>query len=211
MKVDYSPFLRGDETLETVSEGTLKKRKFDQAKAASRKIGSGVFASKTEITKSQAREILVGRGVRNQHVLDTLLDLAEIAQEHNRIPYNTYLFSHGLRATLQSIETGIEQEAPAVTQDPVTGELINRTELYLLWDYGFFREPEMTFEAWLDLRHACKTSAFTLGRDVLGKDFHEVHQKWTDFFPQFNPDTLPADGKYTQEDAKKWMGQQGRE
>jgi hypothetical protein len=209
--MDYSEWLREGETLETVSSNTLKKRKHDAQQKASRKIGSDVFDSKTEITENQARDILVERGVKHQHTLDTILSLAEIAQQHFRLPYNKYLFTHGLRAALQSKEVGVEQEAPVVEVELVVGELINRVELHALWNYGFFRE-EMSFEDWLALRHSCKTSAFTLGHDVLEKDFHDddgPHGNWTRFFPQFDPDTLTPG--YSQEQSKAWMAKQNRD
>ena len=206
-KPDYSEFLRPGETLGSVPQGTLRKRKHDSKNREQKKVGAETYNSKVELTKAQARDILVERGVKNQHVLDVLLGLAEVAQEQHRIPYNKYLFTHGLRATLTSIATDKEQEGPVITDEVVPGELISRVELYLTWDYSMFRQPDVDFESFQATRIKAKSDWFFLGKELLEKDFHEKpHGAWRDFLPTFNPLTLPA--KYTQEKMKIWLGEQ---
>jgi hypothetical protein len=160
--------------------------------------------STVEITKKEARAILQEeRGLENQHVIEVCVELAEIAAHHHKLPFTSYLFTRGLLLTLKSREENATFDPPEPNSE-VQCELSTVKELYALWDYGYWRQPE-TFEEWLQVRDHAKRDAFFLGRDILGKDFHEVHKDWADYFPRFNP-TLKGD--YTQEDMKAWLAEQ---
>jgi Terminase RNaseH-like domain len=154
-----------------------------------------------KIGKKDAFDVLTERGIVNRHVQETVYELAELAAREHKIPFNDYLVRHGLRATLS--ESSLEDTGT----EAVTGELINHAELYALWDFSLNRHPEITFEKFLELRHVCKTDCFRLGKEILGKDFHDSpHGVWANYFPQFNPDTLRSD--YDQEAMKLWLDSQ---
>jgi hypothetical protein len=158
--------------------------------------------SKHEVSKKDARGILAERGIENSHVIDVLIDLTEEAARRHKIAFNEYLLRNGLRATLSVCDGN---ELPELTETrEIPGELISRKELHALWDVS--ASDLMTFEEFLANRHRCKTDCFYLGEEILGKDFHEVHQNWANFFPKFNPDTLKPG--YSQEDMKTWLDAQ---
>jgi hypothetical protein len=159
--------------------------------------------SKAEPSRKDALAIFADRGITNTHVQQMLYDLAEQAAHQYKIPVNDHLLRHGLHATL-AVLVG-EGLPPATENTVVVGELISQKDLHALWDFSLFRHPEISFEKFLELRQVCKTDCYELGL-LLGKDFHEVHRVWSEFFPRFNPDKLPRN--YDQEHAKKWMESQ---
>jgi hypothetical protein len=160
--------------------------------------------SKAEPSRKDALAILADRGITNAHVQETLFDLAEQAAHHYKLPVNDHLLRHGLHATLAVLDG---EELPQDSEDSeAAGELISKNSLYALWDFSMCCHPKISFEEFLSKRHECKTDCFYLGKEILGKDFHEVHKAWSNFFPKFNPDILPVN--YDQEDAKKWMDSQ---
>lgn len=162
--------------------------------------------SKREPTKPEAKHLLELRGLDNPHVIDRVHGLLVRAAEELGLPQNRFLFSHGIIQTLKSCEAKEGLPLPEIAAEQVTGELLNRAELYALYDASIAWREELSFEEFLSIRHTCKTDCFLLGRDVLEKDFAECHRVWTEFFPRFNPDTLPPN--YTQKQAIKWLNEQ---
>jgi hypothetical protein len=153
----------------------------------------------------EAKEILRSEGVRNPHVQDVLIENAKIAAVHYQIPYNRYLLKNGLRKTLADLKSEAF-DVPVIGEDEIIdGEILFKRDLYYLWDFGYFRQPAM-FPEWLDIRFKSKSSAFYLGKEILGMDFHELHQHWTEFFPQFDPRGLKP--QFSMEDAKAWLARQ---
>jgi len=156
------------------------------------------------LKKSEAKEILRVR-IRNPHVLDVCVDLAHVAASALKIPYNDFLLRNGLRATVAA-RAGDTTPAPVViANEVIDGEILYRQDLFALWDFGYFRHFE-GFDEWLAIRRKAKSDVFFLGRDILSKDFHEVHAGWRDFLPQFDPSGLKPG--YSQEDAKAWLARQ---
>jgi hypothetical protein len=153
----------------------------------------------------EAKEILRGQDVKNPHVQDVLIQNLKIAAAHYRIPYNRYLLKVGLRKTLADLKNE-PFDMPVIGEDEIIGgEILWRKDLWRLWDAGYWRQPE-TFEQWLEIRFKSKSSAFYLGKEILGMDFHELHQHWTDFFPQFDPRGLKPG--FSMEEAKAWLARQ---
>jgi hypothetical protein len=88
----------------------------------------------------------------------------------------------------------------------IDGELLNRAELFTLYDFGFWRQVDASFDQWLAARLKFKMSAFELSK-ILGKeDFGRVHAEWTDFTPRWNPIGLRPG--YTQKQALTWLDAQ---
>jgi len=172
-----------------------------------------VFDSKVEPSKSEAKKILAAR-IENTHVLDTVYDLLLLAAEELEIPANSFLFQNGVQAALKTRGTkrkSLEEKqvftAAETSSETVTGELLNRSELFALYDASLsWREPELTFETFLDTRQKCKRDCFYLGKEILNKDFAACHKVWSDFFPKFDPTTLPPN--YTQRQAIQWLDSQ---
>jgi hypothetical protein len=168
------------------------------------------FDSDLEPTKTEAKKILEAR-IENAHTLDTVYDLLIRAAEQLGISANAFLFQNGIMATLQSIEQkkkSFEEKKPQliaeIPDEPVVSELLNRSELYAIWDSSVSWCEDISFDEFLRLRRVCKTDAYELGL-LLGKDFDTCHKVWSEFFPRFKPDTLvPA---YTQKQMREWVDQ----
>jgi len=150
-----------------------------------------------ELKHREAVAILEQRGLTNTHVIQFCAELAERAAKAHKIPFNSYLLTHGLRATLA------KEKLTPVEKTEVEGEILYRPDLHALWDYGYWRHLEVTFEQWLETRLRLKSSAFALSQ-LLGKsDFGDTHRAWEKFLPRWNPIGLHPD--YTQQQGLAWL------
>jgi hypothetical protein len=167
---------------------------------------SFVFSSATEPNKAEAKRLLSER-IQNQHVLDFCYDLALNAAEQNGVSPNRFYFQNGYRKTIASLEAKAPQTLEAIPADEeVEGEILYRADLYALFDYGFWRHPDVSFEQWLADRRKFKSSAFEMSK-ILGKeDFGAKHEEWTTFAPRWNPVGLRPG--YTQKQALTWLDSQ---
>jgi Terminase RNaseH-like domain len=171
-----------------------------------------VYNSKDEPTKSAAKELIEGRGVKAPHVVDTVYRLLLRAAEDHGIPANRFLFANGLQAALRSRDKRAAQPADLIAAENVPGELLTRAELFALYDASMSQEmsmtspQEMTFEEFLEVRLRCKSDTYYLGKHIFENDFSTCHVTWRDFFPKWDPTTLPAN--YTQKQAIDWLGKQ---
>jgi predicted phage terminase large subunit-like protein len=171
---------------------------------AKKKAQSFVYTSKLVATKSEALELLEQRIV-NPHVREVCYDLGLDAAEATGIIPNKFYWQNGLTQALASKETGEARPLELDHAAEVDGEVIHRGDLYAIFDYSFsWREPGIDFESFIEQRHLLKTDAYWLGL-YLGKDFHECHKVWADFFPRLKPTLRP---KYSQNDMKQWLGEQ---
>jgi hypothetical protein len=201
---DWSPYLEKGETLETVTQDTLWKRKSRGEARTKKSAEDAKYNSKIIPTKAEAKEYLRTRIV-NEHVVDTCHALGVIAGERLGIPANKFFWFYGVQKALQSRNQKSEQFLE-VPNEEIAGELLNRSELYALYDYGFWRQPEVSFEQWLTDRFKFKMSAFELSK-ILGKeDFGQKHEEWTNFAPRWNPIGLRPG--YTQKQALTWLDAQ---
>jgi len=186
--------------------GRERKARHD-AKARDKKNAKAyVYNSPQEPTKNEALEILKGRGLKHQHVLKTVYDLLLEASQANDIAPNRFLFANGVQQALASYDTRESKPLETIPAEPVVGELLDRPSLYALWDASISWRENLQFEEFLETRHKCKTDVHYLGKEILQKDFASLHEQWANFFPAFNPDTLPPD--YNQRAAIKWLASQ---
>ena len=177
-----------------------------QQKKEGKKVASYVYNSAAPLTKAEAKELLEKRGLSNEHVIDLCYDLALIAAQQNDVAPNRFYFQNGIRKTLASYEAEAPQVLESIANEEVPGELLDRAELYALYDFGFWRHPDITFGQWLADRLKFKMSAFELSK-ILGKeDFGTKHEEWTDFAPRWNPYGLRPG--YTQREALAWLDAQ---
>jgi hypothetical protein len=191
------PCMPGKDVYDAVRQREARTAKKTEAKldTASRTIRSNV-----ELKLKDAHSILEERGLRNPHVIEFCAQLAETAARLNGIRFNHYLMAHGLRATLSKMKL------PEIADEEMDGEILYRRDLHALWDYGFWRQPDVTFEQWLADRRKLKSSAFELAK-ILGKeDFGVKHEEWTSFAPRWNPIGLRPG--YTQKQGLAWMDAQ---
>ncbi len=162
--------------------------------------------SEAEVSKKDAKRILLDeRQIQNDHVADTIVELAEVAARHYRIPFNAHLFTHGLRATLNARESEEAVAEPSIQPEEVKGEILYRTDLHGLWDMGFFRHED-SFDQWLADRFRYKSSAFALSQLLNKIDFGATHESWERFLPHWSP--LGLRPNYTQQDALAWLDSQ---
>ncbi len=184
------------------SRNTITRKK----RADGKKLAAYVFDSKVEASEAEAINLFQQGGLQNEHVLNFCYDLALIAAELNHVTRNKFYFQNGLRKTLESLEAGAPQVLEEIPAEEVLGELLNRAELHTLWDFGFWRHPEVSFEQWLKDRFRLKTSAFEMSK-ILGKeDFGDKHIEWTAFAPRWNPIGLAKN--YSQRQALQWLDAQ---
>jgi len=182
------------------------KQKSAQKRSDKRKAASYVVDSSVEPTKAEALSILAGRGLEHPHVIDIVHKALLRAAEQNGIPANRFLFANGISQTLHLIEAGEAKPLEAGSAGSVTGELLNRAELYALYDASIATHENISFDEFLNIRLNCKRDTYYLGKEVFKNDFAHAHEVWRDFFPQWDPTTLPPD--YTQKQAIEWLGKQ---
>jgi hypothetical protein len=181
-------------------------RKSGKARNDRKKAASFVYDSTTEPTKPEGKELLAERGLTHPHVIDTVYKLLLREAENHQIPANRFLFANGLKATLASYKSKNAQPVEAVLDDEVAGELLTRAELFALYDASIATQEAITFEEFLSTRLRCKSDTYFLGKEVFRNDFARCHEVWRDFFPQWNPLTLPPN--YTQKQAIDWLASQ---
>src|SRR6266478_6649450 len=92
------------------------------------------YDGENEPTKPEAKRRLGLRGLKNAHVVDTVYDCLVRAAAEKNIPPNYFLFTHGLVQTMRSYEAKKAQPLAEIAAEVVTGELLNRAELYALYD-----------------------------------------------------------------------------
>jgi len=185
---------------------TGRKQITREKRTAGKKTESYVYSSKDEPTKPAGLRILEERGLKNQHVINFCYQLALIAAERNNVPANRFLFQNGIRKVWESREGKTPKPLDLILNEEVAGELLNRGELYALYDFGFWRHPDVSFDQWLADRLKFKMSAFESSK-ILGKeDFGKKHEEWTDFTPRWNPIGLKR--SYTQKEALTWLDEQ---
>ena len=198
--------------LSSLSETELKEhkravhQKSVKKRAEGRKASSFVYNSKDEPTKPQALALLGERGIKHPHVLSTVYKLLLREAETHDIPANRFLYANGIIQTLRSYEAKAPRQLSEISPEPVVGELLNRAELYALYDASIATHEDIAFEEFLQIRLRCKSDAYYLGKEVFKNDFAHCHEVWRDFFPQWNPSTLPPN--YTQKQAIDWLASQ---
>ena len=168
------------------------------------------FDNTEEPSKRDILKILNARGISNNHCLEVIYDLGMQATERYApagLVGNSFFWQNGLAQTLKSMEADKPLPLDEIPNEFIPGELLNRPTLHALHDLSIaWKEPDLTLETFIQTRLRCKSDAFFLGKEVLHKDFAQVHQNWTNFLPRFNPLTLPAE--YTQNQAIKWLASQ---
>jgi len=170
-----------------------------------------------EISRNDAEKILIEeRHIRHPHVLEVLLDLADVAAEQNKLVKNKYFYTQGISQMLASIEA--KENLPRVEIEDVwlPGDRIRLHEQWALWDYsmswrvnkGFNEDEKLDFDGFREWRRVCMIDPYRSGREVHKKDFHpQPHGRWCkELFVTKNPDLLPEE--YDQEDFKKALGAQ---
>ncbi len=184
---------------------TAKQHQTRARKAARKETFNSAYDG-AAVSKADAKQILSERQIQHPHVLATCVALAEAAAKHFKIPFNAHLLRCGLRDTLQAIEKKQDAEPVNIPPEVIDAEVIHHTDAYALWDYGFWRQPDVTFEQWLQDRRKYKSSAFETSK-LLGKeDFGSKHEEWTAFAPRWNPEGLRPN--YTQREALAWLDAQ---
>src|SRR6266478_4066412 len=174
-----------------------------QKRADKKKTSSYVFDSATEPTKSEIQDLLKARGISNPQVLKTLQKWGAQAAQFLGVVPNRFFWTNGAAATKASYEREAAQPFEAISVEPIAGELLNRAELFALFDFCVAPHEDTTFDEYLTIRQNCKRDCFYLGKEILQKDFEDVHFEWSKWLPKFDPTTLPPN--YTQRQAIEWL------
>src|SRR6266478_6391028 len=157
-----------------------------QQRADKKKISSYVFNSATEPTKSEIQDLLKACGISNSQVLKTLQKCGAQAAQFLGVVPNRFFWTNGAAATKASYEREAAQPFEAISVEPIAGELLNRAELFALFDFCVAPYETTTFDEYLTLRQNCKRDPYYLGK-ILEKDFEDIHQEWSLWLPKFDP------------------------
>ena len=163
-------------------------KKSQKKKAEQRKAEGHDYDSPLEPTKAEAKKLLEERGLVTPPIVDTVYKLLMRTAEERGLPANRFLFANGITATLFSRLQGKAHPLAPIPAEPVPGELLNRAELFALYDASLsVHEPETTFEQFLDIRLNCKRDTYYLGKEIFKDDLAHCHEVWRDFFPTWDP------------------------
>jgi len=195
-----------------VKKGTEEYRALDAAEKqqtravnkAKAELEAQGLRSEAELSRKEIKRILIADRKLRPQIAEQYIGLVQVAARDHKIPANQFLVRYGLQRTLSAL-SGASVELLKSGQNIINGEVLFENELRCQFDLAMFRQPEILFEQFLEIRRKCKTDAMFLG-ELIGKDFHQCHQKWTDFFPQFNPSGLKPG--YSQQEAKEWLSRQ---
>jgi hypothetical protein len=192
--------MRADERLRQIKSRTAKK--------AREKITAYKWDSNQEPTRSEALEIL-GSRMKNPHCIETCFEIAlKVASQHDLVA-NRFYFANGLQQTILSTK-GREQSLFLDHEAVVSSEVLYLGDLYAIFDLSVsWREPDVTFEAFLQKRAQIKSDWYTLGVEFMDKQFEpQPHLGWKRFLPSFVPTLKPG---YTQKEMGQWLAQQKSE
>ena len=177
-----------------------RERQQDERDQASREIGS-----KTNLFKKDIKRILIEERKLRPQVAVQCVRLVQAAARAHCIPANWYLVRHGLKNTLAALN-GTTCEPTAPMEEIVDGDVLYKHELECLYDFSMFRQPDVSFEQFLEQRSLCKSNAMFISK-LFDKDFAECHRRWTEqFFPRIDPRGLQPN--YTQQQARHWLESQ---
>lgn len=172
------------------------------------------YNSPQVVKEEQAKEFLAGRGIKHPHIVKVVYeDYLRAFKNNPTVVGNCFQWQNGLHAAFESINAHearpLGEGSRHRSAEYLPGELVNNAELYALWDsLCSYKRPDIDFDKFVEMRYAIKRDCFYLGK-LLEKDFFQHHRNWTDFFPRFDPTTLPAN--YTQQQALAWMESQSPE
>jgi hypothetical protein len=173
---------------------------------ATRKAAAFAYNSKEEPPSTTAKEVLRSRGLKTPHIVERVYELLLREAESQQIPANRFLFANGIVQALRSHESKAPLPLEPLVDEYIQGELLKRVELFALYDASIATHEQITFQEFLETRLRCKSDTYFLGKEVFKNDFAHCHEVWRDFFPQWNPLTLPPN--YSQKQAIDWLASQ---
>src|SRR6266478_2818073 len=191
---DLSP----EERTEYERVGRAERRK---RTAAKKQVEGLKYNSKIEVTKADALELLAQR-IQNDHVREVTYDLAlKCAAETGVFP-NRFFFAHGYQKTLESQAAKTEKFLETDQDQIIESECILAGDAYAIFDFSVsYREPEVTFDQFIDQRRKLKSSWFELGL-FIGMPLEPTHAEWEEFLPSFRPGLRP---NYSFSEMREWL------
>lgn len=171
-------------------------------RTAAKKSAEGLkYNSKVKVTKADALELL-GQRIQNDHVCEVAYDLAlKCAAETGVFP-NRFFFAHGYQKTLESQAAKTEKFLEIEQGRVIESEVIAQGDLYAIFDYSIsWREPDVTFDQFIELRRKLKSSWFELGQ-FIGMPLEPTHREWEQFLPSFRPGLRP---NYSFSEMREWL------
>jgi hypothetical protein len=170
-------------------------------KAAKKSAESLKYNSKVKVSKQDALEQLAQR-IQNPHVVDVAYDSGlKCAAETGVFP-NRFFFAHGYQKTLESQAAKTEKCLEIEQEQTIESEVITQGDAFAIFDYSVsWREPEVTFTQFIELRRKLKSSWFELGQ-FIGMPLEPTHREWEQFLPSFRPGLRP---NYTFQEMRDWL------
>jgi hypothetical protein len=193
------------------------------------------YESRVELSDDEIRKILIDkRGLQNNHVIETVIDLGKLACEMNQFTSNEFFWMNGFGKFKESIESDEPRLLDPVSDEQAKGMVITLRDMFALFDYGVswrdIKWPLDTFEEFrnLDWDFSSLIERFTQkkGKRITFDEFHGlrycsiVDSLWSgrwihglDFWPKphgewrdFFPKKVPSlPLEYGMEDIKTWF------
>jgi hypothetical protein len=173
-----------------------------QKKAAKNRVEGLKYNSRVEVTKADALELLAQR-IQNDHVREVAYELAlKCASETGAFP-NRFFFAHGYQKLIESQQAKTEKFLAEVDNEAIVdSEVIHQNDLYAIFDYSVsWREPDITFDQFIEQRRKLKSSWFELGQ-FIGMPLEPTHREWEEFLPSFRPGLRPD---YSFSEMREWL------
>src|SRR5258708_9802880 len=207
--VDVIAVQSGEKLRKAPPKGTPQRTEYERVtrqgrrvRTAAKKSAEGLkYNSKVELTKADALELL-GQRIQNDHVREVAYDLAVKCATETGIFPNSFFFAHGYQKLIESQQAKTEKFLELDNNQIIESEAIVQGDAYAIFDYSVsWREPDVTFDQFIELRRKLKSSWFELGQ-FIGMPLEPTHREWEQFLPSFRPGLRP---NYSFSEMREWL------
>src|SRR6266700_1236890 len=164
--VVVQPALSEEEDRKRKEDQNRRAKKSRDKKAAKKQIEGLKYNSRVEVTKADALELLSHR-IQNDHVRGVCYESALNCASETGVFPNRFFFAHGYLKTLESQAAKAEKFLTVDSTAILESEVIHQDDLYAIFDYSVsWREPDVTFDQFIEQRRKLKSSWFELGQFI---------------------------------------------
>jgi hypothetical protein len=183
-----------------------QQRKSRRGKAERKQVEGLKYDSKLTVTKAEALELLAQR-VHNEHIRNVAYECALKCAAATGVPVNRFLFAHGYQKLIASQQAKSEQFLEIDSKEIIPSEIIHNGDCFAIYDFSVsWREPDVTFNDFVEMRRILKSDWFELGL-FMGVPLEEKPHRssWRQFLPAFAPGLRPG---YTLGEMREWLSKQ---